>query len=376
MLRSATIAIGAAALIALGAAPAARAADVTIGVELALTGMYSFAGVPGREAMEVAIDEIKEKKLAGDNTLTWHIEDEASNEQQAITLANQFILRDHALAVLGATASSETLAIAPLFNNAKIPLITPQATSDAILKTGDWVFRVPASSAIISSIARYAVEKRGVKRVAIVFARDNAGNVAQSQVAKAYFQQHGVTVVDEESVLTADSDFSTLVTKLASLNINGAFLAVGAEQAANLIIQARQAGLDPSVGIFGPPSMGTVSFLRIGGKAVEGASFVVDYYSGADTPGNRDFVQRYQARYHHLPDNSAAVAYASAQLLALAIKNAGPNPTSQGVRDAFAKLRDVPTILGDGHFSLDADRNPNYGAIVLTVKNGQFVQPQ
>ena len=72
-------------------------------------------------------------------------------------------------------------------------------------------------------------------------------------------------------------------------------------------------------------------------------------------------------------DNYGAMGYAAMRTTAAALKEAGPNPTRDSVRDALAHLKDVPTILGDGKVSYDADRSPHYGMNVLVVKDGQFV---
>ena len=46
------------------------------------------------------------------------------------------------------------------------------------------------------------------------------------------------------------------------------------------------------------------------------------------------------------------------------------------LRDAMEKIKDLPTVLGDGKFTMGQNRAPGYGAAILTVKNGKFVLAQ
>ena len=85
-------------------------------------------------------------------------------------------------------------------------------------------------------------------------------------------------------MLTSDTDFLAVITKIIATKPEAVFLALVAEQSANFIIQARQQGIDPATKFLGVPNFGSDQFTLIGGKAVEGAVYVADYYAG---PGQR-----------------------------------------------------------------------------------------
>lgn len=65
-------------------------------------------------------------------------------------------------------------------------------------------------------------------------------------------------------------------------------------------------------------------------------------------------------------------AYSLAQVALATLKQAGPQPTREKVRDAYHKLKDVPVVVGSGLWN-QKDRVPSYGAIVLVAKDGKFV---
>ena len=354
-------------------AGAAQAEDVRIGVVAGLTGPYAFAGVPAREGMTIALAELNEAHLFGDRKIDLAFQDSGSEKGQAVTLINKFGADPQTLMVLGPNSSGEGVAIGAVANAIKVPLLTTTALAADITKTGPYAFKAPESPAdTIPDLGRFAVDTMHVKKVAIVYARDNEGQIGQMQIGKDYLEKHGVQVVSNESILTSDTEFLALTTNLAASGVDAVYLTLVAEQAANLIIQARQAGLDPDVRFIGTSTMGSDRFIAVGGKAVEGAAFVADYFAGAPNPENKAFVAAFQKQYGHLPDNWAALGYTAVKVAANAIKQAGDHPTRDAVRDALAKTQNFPSVLGTGQFSFDADRNPHYGTIMLAVKAGKF----
>jgi branched-chain amino acid transport system substrate-binding protein len=364
----------AAVMLAAAFAPPASAQEYTLAAELALTGTYAWVGVPSHEGLMVGLDEVNNSGMLGAAKIKLLVEDTGSDKAQAISLINRFQARDNVLMVLGPSSSSEGVAIGPAANDLKIPLLTTTAVSEAINRSGIWAFKTPASPGIIiGDVARYAVDKLRIKGAALVFARDNDGQVGQKNVALEYFKNHGVKILAEESVLATDTDFLALLTKITSLNPEAIYLTLTAEQSANFIIQARQGGIDPNVRFIGVPNMGAEQFVIIGGKAVEGAIFVADYFPGMQTPQNQRFVAAYRSKYNRLPDNGAALGYTAIQIAATAIGMAGPHPTRASVRAALSEIKGLRVILGRGAFAFDENRGANYGGVILTVKNGKIV---
>lgn len=348
----------------------AMADEIRIGMPLALTGVFAFAGVPSREGLELAAEEVNASKLLGDRKLVLEVEDTASDKTQAIALVDRFGADQGIVAIVGISTSGEGQAAAPVANSQKVPLLAPTALSDEILKAGQWSFKTSsAATSTITAVANHAKDKLKLTHVAIVYNRDNEASVAQRNVFRDIFKVGG-NAPTEESVLSTDVDFSALITKLGGAQPEAIYLTLPAEQSANFIIQARQAGLSEIRFLCAQPCS-SVQFRKVGGDAVEGTIFGADYFSGLDTPENKAFVESYKAKYGRTPDNFSALGYTAMKLAAEALKNAGPAATREQFRDALAKIKDFPVVLGTGKFSFQEDRSSIYGAPVLTVKNGE-----
>ncbi|UUZ62821.1 ABC transporter substrate-binding protein [Polaromonas sp. P1-6] len=151
------------------------------------------------------------------------------------------------------------------------------------------------------------------------------------------------------------------------------FISATAPQGANVILQLRQAGLDPKTKVIGHVTLISPQFVQRGGKAVEGAYVMGDWLAGGMNDFGRAFARDFKAKYKTDADGWAAIGYSGMRVAINAIKNAGPSPTREAVRTALAKTKDVPVVIGQGKYSLDEQRVPFSGMNVLQVKDGQFV---
>jgi branched-chain amino acid transport system substrate-binding protein len=358
--------------IAVALTASAQAQEVPVGVGMALTGNYAFAGVPVTNGVRVAAEEINATNFLNGRKIKLIVQDNASDKNQIITLINRFATVDNAVAVIGPLSSLEALAAAPVANEKGIVMISTGVSPD-ILKAGPWSFKVMSPPAVtMRALAEYAVDNLKAKRAALLSVRDNDGFITPKNAVRDYFKSRGVEVVLEDSVAASDVDFTAISTKLANANPDVVFFAMPAEQGASLVVQARQAGLAQNVRFLGPQAMSAESLIRIGGKAVEGSIIAADYFVGAPGKQNSEFVERHRKMFNKDPENWTGVGYTMMYLVATAIKNAGPGADREKIRKELTALKDVPTVLGNGKYSLDGNRDAAYGAALVTVKDGKF----
>ena len=351
----------------------AQGNEITVGVFNATTGVYAFGGVPIQNAMRLAIEQANTQGFPGGMKIRIVEGDTAGEKGQTITLINQFARRDKAVLLLGPTTSVEAVSGAPVSNDLKIPMISTSSSAE-ILDAGPWSFKVGAQATQTTGrLGKYSVEKLGVKRALLVFDQGNEGYIAQKNAMRDAMKANGAQIVGEEGIQAADSNFLPLATKIASQQPDAVFIAAPAELSANFFIQLLQAGVDPKTRFMGPASLASQGFIKSGGKAVEGAYVVADYAATSANPVNAAFTQAYKARYGVAPDNWAAMGYSTALIGIQAIRNAGPNPDRASIRAELAKSSQVPVVIGDGLWTLDAARQPSYGAAILQVRSGSFV---
>ena len=351
----------------------AVAAEFTIASIKALTGPLAFVGVPEANAVKMAVDELNAANYLGaGNSIKLVSNDDQNDRAQITTLLTRAAKVDNALIVLGGANSVLMIAVAPMLNELQIPMFATAQTA-APLAASKWYLKVTASSEVqVAPLAQYAVDKVKPQRLAAIWGRDNDGHINNMKAVMGPLAAKGVKPIAEETILISDTDFGALATKIAAAKPDSIWLGANAAQAANLVIQLKQAGVAPNVTFFGTAGLGA-DYLKIGGKAVENTYFSIDFNDQSTAPLNAKFRENYKKRFNTEPDNWAAVGYSETLLAARAIKDSMPNPTREKVLDAIMKMRDADVVLGGGKWTQKADRIPDYGPAVMVIRNNKPV---
>lgn len=351
----------------------AVAAEFTVVSIKALTGPLAFVGVPEANAAVMAADELNASNYFGaGNTMKLISHDDQNDRAQITTLLTRAAKVDNALIVQGGANSVLMIAIAPLLNDLKIPMFSTAQTS-APLAASPWYLKITASSEVqVAPLSKYAVDKVNFQRLAVIWGRDNDGHINNMKAFMAPLLALGKKPTIEETILISDTDFGALSTKVAAAKPDAIWLGANAAQAANLVIQLKQAGVSANVNLFGTAGLG-VDYLKIGGKAVDNTYFTTDYNDQSKSPMNVKFVENYTKRFKTAPDNWAAVGYSETMVVARAIKDSMPNPTREKVLAALMKMKDADVVMGSGKWTQKADRIPEYGPAVMVVRNNKPV---
>jgi branched-chain amino acid transport system substrate-binding protein len=359
---------------ALSSLSPALAETRTIVVLQSLTGGAAFIGSPIRDGMVMAAEEINEKSLLGEGVeLNVIVEDDATDRAQTLALVTRYAADPNVLAILGPTSGAVALGGANVANEMGIPLMTVTNTF-VVLENGPWSFIMTQPGTVtIPYLVDYATDVLESQRCAMIGLRDVDSYVFLQNLFEEMMTERGVEIVSNDTIAGSDSDFAALATRIASQDQDCVYISASAPQSANIIIQLRQAGLDPEIDIMGHSAFASPQFTERGGAAVEGVYLIGDWVPGGFNDFSREFAANFEAEMGFPPDNWAAVGYGGMQVMAEALRNAGPNPTREAVRDALAGVRNVPTVIGEGLFSLDEERVPRVGMNVLVVQDGAFV---
>ena len=366
---------GALALTTLIAAALPAAADeVDIGVVLSQSGNYAFVGVPVVNGMQLAYDEIVAADGFGGHTVNFQYEDNRSDRAEALTLVSRFARDQDIDMIVGPIATSEAMATAPIAVEQEIPMFTT-ATSPDVLAIGDWIFKsTETADAYMEPVALYVANELQPESCFVVGIRDNEGYVTQRRIVTDLLSANGVEIAGEETILSTDVDFTALSTSIVNTASPCLFVTAPPETAANVIIQARQAGLSPDTILLGDSGMGSQQFMDAGGSAVDGAYFPASFVIDA-TEMSQGFAAAYEEAYGSAPDIWAATGYTMMYVVANAVANA-EEITRDGLRAAMAGTADVPVVMGQGTITFDENRVPHMGGVVMQISDGTWVAPQ
>ena len=320
-------AVAAAAMLSTGA----YAADIKVGVIGPFTGGSASMGVSMRDGVRLAAKEINAAGgIDGNKIVLVERDDEAKNER-GVQIAQELINNEKVAATLGYINTGVALASQRFFQEAKIPVINNVATGTLITKqfpnaAENYVFRTSAADNIQAPmIAKEAVEKRGLKKVAILADSTNYGQLGREDLEKA-LKTYGVTPVATEKFNLGDVDMTSQLLKAKNAGAEVILTyAIGPELAQIANGMAKLGWKKPMIGSW---TLSMASFIDTAGKNGNGATMPETFIQNPPTtPKRKAFVEAYLKDFK--PKNgiiaspvSAAQGYDSVYLLAAAIKQA------------------------------------------------------
>lgn len=358
------------------AAPAHRAGAqnagaVTIGAIEILSGPNAKYGVAIKNGFELALDEVNRAGGVLGRPLAIAFEDSAGSKEQAINAARQLIGRVKAPLLLGPTLSTEMFAVGPIAVERKTPIIGTSTTAIGVTAIGPYVFRTSLPEAsVIPVTLRTAREKFGVKKVAVLYGRDDAFTKSAYDVMKAALADLDIEVLATETFAAKDTDFSAQLTKIKSLAPDAIVVSALADAGVAILLAKQALGFPGSMRVIGGNGMNSPTVIEIAGAAADGLLVGSPWFIGKADPANQKFVADYRAKYSDDPDQFAAQAYDTLKLAAGAIE-AAKDLNGENIRDALTKAKSDGVM---GPFSFTPDRDPavTSGVLVLEVAQGKF----
>jgi branched-chain amino acid transport system substrate-binding protein len=354
------------------AAASALPAEITLGAVHDLSGATALYGTAIQKGIDLAVKQMNEQKFLGKGvTVKVVYEDAAGDPKQAIAAYEKLIANPDVVLIFGPTLSSEAKSADPLAQEAGVPVIASSNTAAGITEIGDYIFRTSLpESAVIPNTINVTKSALGLKKVAVMYGNDDAFTQSGYDVFKATLDAEGIEILTEETFAKGDTDFSAQLTKIQSLNPDAIVVSALAEEAANIMVQARTLGIPETIRFIGGNGFNSPKLAEIAGSAAEGAISGSAWNVASSYPASADFVKAFNTEYGANPDQFAAQAYTAAWSAATAIKNAN-SVDHAAVRDALSKISGLESPLGS--FSFDAKRDPVHEAVLLTIKDGVFV---
>jgi len=206
-----------------------------------------------------------------------------------------------------------------------------------------------------------------VKPAAILWGAAQDLTVAGHTAFQSSADWFKLTVTDDLTFKTGDSDYTHQLTKIISQQPDAICVAALAGDAVIIVKQIRELGYSGPV--LGSNGFNSPDLIKQAGPAAEGVLVGTAWNKDLDTPANRAFITAFEKKFGNSPDQFAAQSYTALNLYAGAILRTGSTDTA-GLREALAGLRDIDTPLG--RFSFSDQREPISSSVVQIVRNGQF----
>ncbi len=353
-------------------------ADITIGIDLPLTGPAAGLGIPCKNGLAFWPDSIAGEKLK------LIILDDASDPSQATKNARRFISEDKVDLMLGSAATVPALAMAAIAAEGQTVQL---AESPIELSPGKdtWTFRLPQSTAVTGEGIVEHMKKNGVKSFAFIGYSDAYGESWLKDMTRLT-NEAGIRLTTAERFARPDTSVTAQAIKAIASNPDAIVLVASGSGAAMPHLAVVERGYKGKV--YQTHSAASNDLLRLGGKSVEGA-FVISGLAvmpeglADGHPSKKlatDFVQRYEKTYGPGTRNQfAAHTYDALLILQRVIPQAlkkgkpGTQEFRSALRDALENAGEIPVTQGvfrytqKDHFGLDS-----HARMMLTIAGGNW----
>ena len=243
---------------ALAAAPAL--ADINIGIIASLTGPAAALGAETKKAVALL------PATVGGEKVNYILLDDGTDPTNAVKNVRKLISEDKVDAILGPNLISTATAMADVANSEKTPMISVAPLDVSGDKRG-YVFRSePSADLMVNRIVADMIEG-GAKTGGFIGFSDSWGELLMKALTKA--AEGKLTIVATERYGRADPSVQAQVLKIMAAKPDVVFVGASGTPAAMPQITLRERGYKGK--IYQSHGVTSKEFLRVGGKAVEGA---------------------------------------------------------------------------------------------------------
>ncbi|MCL6638817.1 MAG: ABC transporter substrate-binding protein [Firmicutes bacterium] len=335
------------------------------------TGNHAHYGIETLKGMQMAVEDIN--KAGG--LLGKKVEivegDHGSNSSEAASVTQKLITQNKVVAVVGDPTTGITKLAAPICQSNKVVLMSAGAVGTGVVEIGDYIFRDTLLDAVAApAVTRYLAEDLKWKKVALVTTTGLAYSESLTDIFKPALAKYGIEIVDEETIMEKDTNFSAQVTKLSQKQFDGVVFTGYYTEGALFMKEMRKQGLK-QVMVGGDGLLGKELY-ELGEGAVEGSMVYTGFAVADNAEGKtKAFIDSYKAKNNGSPpDMFSAQGYDAVMLLADAIKAANSAEPAK-FREKLAQTRDWKGVTGT--ISFDEKREPIKSPVyLLEVKNKQF----
>ncbi|TXI58292.1 MULTISPECIES: amino acid ABC transporter substrate-binding protein [Mycolicibacterium] len=348
----------------LAACGADRAADgsdpIKVGASLPLTGQFSQPGqaaLRGYQTWEALTNE-RGGLLGRDVELV--IKDDASQQNIIVADYNSLISRDKVDLLIGSYSSLLNLPASAIAERNRMLFVEPAGGSPAMFNRGfRYLFYSQQATADKTGLA-YAnwiadLPKEIRPATAAYPTIDDPFAAPSVEAIRRVLEAAGVRTVYRETYAPDTRNFDTIINAMKASNPQLVVHGASFEDGVGMVRSMLRAGMRPGwLYQTTAPSLGNQYADAIGMQNTEGIAFAISHTPEAKTPGNAEFVAKYQQMFHEPPPEDAADAFAAGQMIEAAVTGVGK--IDQTALADWLRNHSVQTVLG--RLAWDDDGRP------------------
>jgi branched-chain amino acid transport system substrate-binding protein len=338
---------------------------IKIGASLPLTGEFSQPGTAAEQGYKVWQEMINSKGGLLGRKVELVVKDDASNQNTVVSDYNALISQDKVNLLLGTFSSLLNLPASAVAEKAQMVYVEPAGGSPKMFSRGfKYLFFAQQATAdkqgevFAKWLAGLPADQR--PKTAAYPTIDDPFAAPNVEGIREILEQAGVKTVYKETYAIDTKNFDTIVSAMKSANPDVVVSGAVFEDGVGLIRSMLKANFRPKM-LYqtSAPSNADQFSEAVGKENTEGILYAVSHTEKADTPGNADFVKKYDEMFHGSPPEDAADAFAAAQVLQAAVEAVGSIDDQEKLAN-WIRDNEVDTILGKLDWNEDGSPNGEF----------------
>ena len=368
------------AIVALAAVTALAAhAQMKVGVIASATGPTAAVGIPQKNSAALL------PKKIGNIDVEYTVLDDASDTTQTVALLKKLMVEQKVDAIIGPSGSPNSMAALQFISEAKTPMLAPVGTTAVVLPMDDqkrWVFKTTQNDSLICEALVAHMVKKGVKTVGYIGFNDAYGE-SWFKVFTPMIEKAGIKLIANERFQRTDQSVIGQATKIAAANPDAVL--IGAAGGPTVLPHTTLVERGYKGQIYQTHGAATPDFVRLGGKAVDGAVMAASLMLVLDqvpdsNPSKKvalDYIGGYEKIYGSKPATFGANVYDAGLLLQRAVPEAlkkgqpGSEAFRVALRDALESTKEL--VGTQGVYTMSAQDHSGFdkrGRELMQLQNG------
>jgi branched-chain amino acid transport system substrate-binding protein len=328
---------------------------IKVGASLPLTGEFSEPGKAAQQGYKVWEAMVNDSGgLIDGRPVKMVIKDDQSNQNTIVADYNALISQDKVDLLLGTFSSLLNLPASAVAERNRMLYVEPAGGAPELFER-DFKMLFFAQQATADKQgevwAKYVTELPEDQRpkTAAYPTLDDPFAQPTSEGIEEIFSKAGIKTVYRETYTIDNPNYDGIASAIKSRNPDVVVHGATFEDGVGMVRALRKSGFTPKM-LYQTtaPSLGDQYSKAIGKQTTEGVFYAVSHSKEAKTPGNEEFVAKYQEMFggDEVPED-AADAYATAQVLQAAVKAVGTIDRKRQLELAdWLRENEVDTILG------------------------------
>lgn len=342
-----------------------------LGLICPLSGSSAVSGQILKNATEMAVNEINEAGgINGEIKIVMAEVDDEGVPATSVTAMQKLVEQDKVQAVIGAQASSCTLANMEVTKAAKIPQITPASSNGAVTSSGNpYIYQMTATDELhMRNIMKYMAEEKGAKSFAILYESSDFGTGGY-KIAERICKEFGLEMADSEVYNAGDTDFSVVLGKMQQADPDFFIFWGYHTEVAMICKQMKQYGIDyPVIG----QGYNSPELTNLGGASVEG--IMIDTAFDAANPEEKvqEFDKKYTELYGEGYDQNAPQSYDAVYVIKDAVERCiadGKDYTNGEILNEYIGSTSWDGVTGVTTF--DENGRMDKELLIIAIENGE-----